>query len=140
MTRRMNRRRFIAFLSGGLAACNPVRNYKEVDAAVEQFHRRLNSDEFDAIYNDLAPVYQRSLDRDTHRKFLTRVRRKMGRLQSAGRIGYQVHYDPQGAFATATYRTTFANGDATEIFQLRIADGKARFLAYTLNSALMLTD
>src|SRR5262245_13543859 len=91
MTRQVIRRRFFAVLASGLIACRPARSQTPVDAAVAEFHRRLNADDYDAIYNNLAPVYQRSLDRETHRNFLIRVRSKMGTLESTRRISYSVH-------------------------------------------------
>jgi hypothetical protein len=127
-------------LSVLLAACHPLQDASQVDAAVEQFHTRLASGDDDAIYREAGPEYQRSLDAQTNRNFLARVRRKMGTPGRATRTGYNVMYNPGGATVNTQYQVSYSNGAAAETFVWRVKDGKATLLGFTINSPLMLTD
>ena len=135
-------RRQVALLGSALflTACHPLQDAGQIDQAVTHFHQQLAAGQDDAIYNEVDPAFQKQIDRETNRKFLARVRRKLGVPQVCSRLSYNVRYNPTGALVTTQYNSTFANGAAVEAFTFRLKGGKAVIAGYQINSPLLLTD
>ena len=123
-----------------LNACHPARDSNDADQAVALFHQRLTSGLDEIIYDESAPEFQRSVDRETVHKWFARIRRKMGAPGVSRRIVYRVTYSSDGIHANASYVTKYSNGEAHETFTWGITGGKALLVGFLLQSNAMLTD
>jgi hypothetical protein len=66
------------------------------------------------------------------------VDRKLGKVVSAERTGFNDALNPAGHILTVGYVTTFTKGVGDEIFTFRVgADGKPSLVGYNVNSPLL---
>jgi hypothetical protein len=62
------------------------------------------------------------------------VHRKLGVVASSDRQTWNVNYNTSGSYVTLTYRTKYAEGEATEQFVYRLESDKALLSGYHISS------
>lgn len=120
--------------------CGMSQGVDQAKKAVDEFHKRFNAKQFDAIYDAADPGWQKVMDRDTSDKFFARVQRKLGDCTTSTNDGYNYNVTTGGTFVSIHYETTCANGKLAEQFRWRVDGQKTMLLAYNADNPLLLTD
>jgi len=120
-----------------LAACTASENIEGAEAAVATFHSLLDEERFEAIWSQGTTEFQKAVTRQEFVEFLSAVHRKLGKVESAAREGWNVNYTTSGTVVTLSYKTKFNAGEAMEQFIYR-NDGKlSQLLRYDISSRLL---
>jgi hypothetical protein len=67
------------------------------------------------------------------------VHRKRGEVKDAKQVGWRVNVTTAGSQVSLAYRTTFAEGDATEEFVFIVNSNDARLFKYNIQSPTLIT-
>ncbi|MGA6983748.1 MAG: hypothetical protein WBZ11_19495 [Candidatus Sulfotelmatobacter sp.] len=109
------------------------------DDAVRQFHSQLDSQAYDDIVSDSDEAFQNSATHDELTKFLGGVHSKLGSSHGFTRTNLFVNATTNGTFIKVTYQSTFDQGNATEAFTWKKADGGLKLVRYDVNSNAFIT-
>jgi hypothetical protein len=110
-----------------------VQGRKLADAAVKQFHERLNAGNFEEIYRDADEGF-RGQNHDNSIKLLEAVHNKLGLAGTATQDNLRVDTNTLGTFLTAQYSTVFAAGAATEMFTWKKSGEILKLYRYDIQS------
>lgn len=116
-----------------------VQGRKLADAAVRQFHERMNSENYEEIYRDADEGFRGQNHEDSIR-FLEAVHNKLGTAGTATQINVRVDTNTRGTFLTTQYSTTFAAGAATEMFTWIKNGGTLKLYGYHIQSNTLMLD
>lgn len=117
--------------------CSLIKELQYTEEAVADFHTKLNEGNFDEIYEQASSSFRNSLDKKEVVRLLTKVRQKLGKVQSTSRQKF--HIDKSSALiitlttVTVSYKTEFSNRTAEEKFVFFIDGKKAKLLSYNVD-------
>jgi len=124
------------------ASCAGFAVKGDAESAVAIFHAQLDDGRYADIYEASDDVFKDTTPRSGFIEVLQAVRRKLGAVRASN----QTQFFSQersgmngGSCVELTYDTDFTDGRATETFHWRVANGRARLVAYNINSALLIT-
>ena len=102
---------------------------KQVVRLIEQFHERMNSQQFDEIYNDAHYVFRKSLGREEFIRHMQETRMRYGSFTSltSSKVNVIIGAPVQ---IRAAYNSTFEKGEATELFSFVREGHKIQLLIY----------
>jgi hypothetical protein len=104
------------------------------DAAVEEFHQKLNNEQYHEIYSQADRVFRDSANEEQYTEFLRGIRVYLGKTETSRRQSVRIYRNREGSFALLTYQTKFEHGTRTESFTWKL-DGERLVLAgYNINS------
>lgn len=129
----------IIFLAVYAAGCGTQASVKKSDAAVFQFHSRLNAEAFDQIYADSDDVFKTATPQQKFVALLSAVHRKLGSVKSANRTGFFVNFGTSGTTARVNYTTQFERDTASEEFIFRGSGDNLRLSGYHISSDALVT-
>lgn len=130
-------RRAAWFLVLLLAACTPEEPLAVAERSVLQFHERLNSTRFDAIYDSAGDEFRRAGRKEDIISLLVAVHSKLGTVLESKRTKWTVNHHTSGTFVTLIHQTRFERDSAAEHFLFRIGNGEARLVGYKIDSPLL---
>jgi hypothetical protein len=110
------RKLVMAGFAVALASCQAGQDTDAAEREVVAFHEAYDAERFEPLFDRSAPVLKQMTPRAQFLAFLAETRRRLGPVKSTSRTGWRVNYDTGGSEVELTYRTTFANGEATETF------------------------
>lgn len=119
-----------------LSACGSARADLEVaKQAVEQFHLKLDSEQYAGIYAASHEGMRSTISETDFTTYLEKVHEKLGTVKSSSmlRAGVAWH-SSQRATITLIYETTFTSGNAKEQFIWQIDNNRAFLYRYVVNS------
>jgi Protein of unknown function (DUF4019) len=122
-----------------LAGCSMSADSKLAEQAVPEFHRMLDAEQFEPIYDAAASELKGAITRKEFTELLSAVHRKLGATKSSDQQGWRVNYNTSGTFVTLTCQTHYTEGDATEQFVYRLQGDKALLAGYNINSLTLIT-
>jgi hypothetical protein len=96
-----------------------VKGGRASDVAVVEFHRTINSGQFDQIYDKADHAFQDSDTREEMSKFFNAIHSKLGNAGPADRGGININSTTGGTFLTVNYTTHYERGTAAETFVWR---------------------
>jgi len=105
-------------------------DYRVSSAAVELFHHRLDSGDFEAIYGDASDGFRGAGAREDQIKFLQSVHQKLGNSGKTTAQGFHGNWRNGHVFVDQVYETKFAQGSAREDFVWVIENGNPRLYGY----------
>lgn len=105
------------------------------NTAVQQFHQKLNAERYDEICREADEEF---VKREELTKLLEAVHSKMGNVESETLVKVRVNATTGGSFITTQFRTTFAQGPATETFTWVKGNGVLRLRGYSIQSSAFL--
>jgi len=111
-----------------------VQGRKLADAAVRQFHERLNAGNYEEIYREADNGF-RGENHDDSIRFLGAVHNKLGLAGTATQINVRVDTNTHGTFLTTQYSTAFATGTATEMFTWIKSSGTLKLYGYHIQAS-----
>jgi Protein of unknown function (DUF4019) len=104
--------------------------------AVPTFHAQYDRSDFEAIYKNARDEFREATSRDDFEKFMSAVRRKLGKVKSSSRQTWKVNVGTGGTRIVLTYNTEFELGKGVETFT--ILNGK--LLGYNVNSNTLIVN
>jgi hypothetical protein len=117
-----------------LSGCSSGEHLKAAEQEVAHFHQMLDAGQFERIYKEASPDFRKAAPQEKFAEFAGAVHRKLGRVRTAERQGFNVNYGTGGTQVTLSYQTQFANGPAVETFVYRSSDAGAKLVGYNIDS------
>jgi hypothetical protein len=111
------------------------RDYRVSSAAVELFHHRLDSGDFDTIYSDASDSFRSSGTKADQIKFLETTHQRLGNSRKTSPLGFHVNWRNRQMFVDQVYSTQFAQGTAQESFVWVMENGNPRLYGYQIKPA-----
>jgi hypothetical protein len=115
-------------------SCSADRDISLARAAVNEFHGRLKSRQFERIFADATPDYQRAMSAEASQAFFVRMSTSLGSPVSCQVTRVQVNHMPRGTLIVVQAETKFDRGSAQEQFTWRVEGQGTRLVAYTASS------
>ncbi|MEO9468980.1 hypothetical protein [Parasphingorhabdus sp.] len=128
---------FLIFFS----SCSGVAESTEkAELVVERLHKDYNLERFDRIYKTSASDYKKVVKPEMNRRLFKTIRRKLGKVKEAKRVGWNVNATTGGTFVTLNYETEFELDKGVETFTIVVSDGKAAMLNFNVNSPALMVE
>lgn len=124
----------VAVLAAAACGCSSGKDLAEARGAVNAFHHQLDAGQFAQIYAAAAPDLKGAATEADFVALLAAVHRKLGPLQSASPLGWNVNYTTGGGFVTLNYQSAFQGGQAQESFTYRLENGAPKLAGYHVAS------
>jgi hypothetical protein len=121
-------------------SCGLENSTKVARQAVDEFHRRVEASERDAIYDQATDHYRSLTGREANREIFARLRRKMGKCTASQNTGLLVTSNTQGTYVTTTYRTDCEKGPLEETIIWSVENQRVKLWQYNATSPLLLVD
>jgi len=102
---------------------------KTVERAIEEFHQRYNSLQYEELYQDCDVNFRATNTLESFSETTAKIHDQFGNVQGVTRSWVNVIADPIPT-ARAVYHTRFEKGDATEMSTWNLYRGKATLLYY----------
>ena len=106
------------------------------DAAVAEFHARLDAAKDDEIYDTAASALRSSVKKDGFHKFLDQLRADLGAFKSGTRQGVSINSNNGNTALNVTYASTFEKGQAEESFVFDYNAEKPVLIRYDIRKNL----
>ncbi len=120
-----------------LCGCSAANDMPLAEAAIADFHAKLNAGQFGAIYGAGSDEMKRAAKEGELVQLLAAVQRKLGPFQSGKAVGWNDQFATGGHFMTIQYAATYARGAANETFVFRIGGDRAALAGYNINSTAL---
>ncbi len=121
-----------------LPACSPVKAKQLAEAGVTKFHAQLEAEQYQEIFSQASSEFQKSGTEAELMEFFSAVHRKLGGVQNSQEQGFFINYGTAGTMVTLTYKTDFANGQASEQFVWRVGE-QPSLVSYRVDSRALIT-
>ncbi len=121
------------------SSCSVIKNREIAEQAVAYFHRQFNARQYREIYYQAHEDFRNMVSEADVVNLFQLVSTKLGKVEHADQITWNVTAAPVGTTVTLQYATIFTEGTGTEQFSFLIKDGKATLYGYHINSPLLLT-
>src|SRR5206468_156099 len=108
------------------------RDYRVASAAVELFHHRLDTGDFDTIYSDASDAFRSSGTKAEEVGFLQTTHQKMGNSGKTSAQGFHVNWRSGQLFVDQVLSTQFVKGSAQESFVWVMVNGRPRLYGYNI--------
>ncbi|MBO3276336.1 hypothetical protein [Pseudomonas schmalbachii] len=119
-----------------ISSCSRIPNTVEAEAAIIEFHTRLNSEEFIAIYESSAKATRTNTKRTDVENLLKSIRTNLGKvINSRKEKTILSHSMDSPSKTTLIYKTEFEHGSGYEKFEVINEDGRPAIFFYFLESA-----
>jgi hypothetical protein len=125
---------FFAALVTALSGCSMSADTTAAEQAVPKFHGLLDTGRFTEIYEASSSELKNASSQKDFVALLEAVHRKLGNTKSSEKQGWKVNYHTSGTFVSLTYKTLYAEGDATEQFTFKVGGNEAALVGYHINS------
>lgn len=124
----------LTFLAIALSACSMSADTTAAEQAVPKFHALLDAGRFAEIYESSSAELRKASSQQDFVALLESVHRKLGNMKSSVKQGWKVNYRTSSTFVSLTYKTIYAEGEATEQFIFQVQDTAALLVGYHVNS------
>jgi len=125
---------FVAGLLLIMTSCSMSGDTAAAEQAVSKFHELLDAGRFVELYEGSASELKRATPQKDFVALREAAHRKLGNTKSSEKRNWNVNYHTSGTFVTLTYKTVYAEGEASEQFVFRMQDKAATLLRYNINS------
>ena len=130
--------RYVLVLAAALAVagCSMGQDMATTDAAVADFHAKMNGGQFKAITDAAGPEIKNGSGDFT--ALVGKLHAKLGTFKSASRTGFSDNVNNGDHTFTASYASVYSSGPAMENFVYRLNGGKPVLIDYHVESAALL--
>ncbi len=128
------KRIFAGLIAFTLTNCSAGTDLAASDTAVSTFHAQLDAQEFDAIFQSTTPQFKTSGPKGGFVGLLSAISRKLGKLTTSKRMGFNIGVVPAGRFVTVRYSSVFERGVGNETFTFQMVGEKAVLNGYNMAS------
>jgi hypothetical protein len=119
------------------SSCSISKDKTIAEHAVDQFHSRLNKEQYREIYLDADEKFREGGSETDLLATLRTVRERLSNTQGSNQVGYKVSLSQGGKEIILNYKTDFGNGAANEEFVWWVRNGQARLVRYHIISPLL---
>lgn len=124
-----------------LAGCGIKESYEQTGAEVAQFHKALDSENYEVIWKTASPGMRKASSQEQLTKLLEAVHRKLGKVKESKQVGWNSNTTTEGSFVTVTMQTTFERGAGTEaITFIKGDDDRLSLVGYNIQSQDMMVN
>lgn len=109
-------------------------NYQTASAAVDRFHQRLNTGDYDGVCADATSEFRGAGSRADLNKFFDSIRQKMGPAGKRSPAGFHVNWRNGRLWVDQVFSTQFEKGQGQEYFLWEIQQGQPRLYHYRVDS------
>ena len=109
-------------------------DYRLTSVAVERFHRQLNNQDYDGIYEEASDEFRNAGTHADEVKVLDTIHQKMGNAGNVSSAGFHVNWRNGHVFVDEVFKTQFVLGEAQESFVWIVQD-QPRLVGYHVDSA-----
>jgi hypothetical protein len=102
--------------------------------AVVHFHQQLDQEKYADMYAEAAPELHEATKQQDFLALMSAVHRKLGVVQDATQMQFNVNWTTSGTRVHLNYQTKFAGGTATEAFTWKIGGDHPSLVGYNINS------
>lgn len=122
-----------------LAACgDTVHGIEYAEPAVEKFRQQMRAGHFDQVYENTGAEFREATSRDNGIALFAAVDRKLGKLQHAEKVTWNVNTRNLTTLVVLVYNSRYAEGEATETFTIKVDDGQGKIVGYNIQSLAMM--
>ena len=118
-----------------LTACGFGESFAEADTEVAEFHRRIDTQKFDQIWNESHPKLHGDGDKAAFSKFFGDAHNALGKVVSTKQVGWQSNFVNADSFIVLKYETQFQRGNAFETFTFIKQDKGLKLFGYNIDPA-----
>jgi Cys-tRNA synthase (O-phospho-L-seryl-tRNA:Cys-tRNA synthase) len=137
--RSMKRLLLCAAALAALAGCgDTVHGIEYAEPAVEKFRHQMQAGQFESAYESTGAEFRQATSRENGIALFAAVDRKLGKLQHAEKISWNVNTRNTTTFVVLVYNCKYAEGDATETFTVEVDDGVGVIVGYNIQSLAMM--
>lgn len=130
----------VVLFTMAVSACSMPGDTSIAEREVPRFHAALNAGQFSHLYDNGADELKKAATKNDFVKLLGAVNKKLGNVRGTEKQSWRINYHTSGTFAQLVYKTSYANGEATEQFVYRIKNDKAILVGYQINSNALITN
>ena len=135
----MKRLLLCAAALAALAGCgDTVHGIEYAEPAVEKFRQQMQAGQFESAYESTGAEFRQATSRENGIALFAAVDRKLGKLQHAEKISWNVNTRNTTTFVVLVYNCKYAEGDATETFTVEVDDGVGAIVGYNIQSLAMM--
>ena len=127
----------IVTLLGG-NACDTDKTKKTAEKTVGSFHLLFNEGRYKEMYQRADQSYKDALTETASVELFAMLRKKLGNVEQAKLIGWDINSSTLGTTVRLQYKTDFTNGNATEQFIFLVSNGDTRLTNYDIKSPLLI--
>ena len=114
-----------------LGACAGSESVTKADASIEQFHERLNAENYDAILNDADPLLFTGTTRQQWLNFLTTLHARTGDVATTRLTGTLSDYSSaSGSLLRVRMASSFQHAKGDEEFVFKSSGNQLKLVAY----------
>ena len=123
-----------------LAACNPMAELKDADAAVTQFHSRFNQSDFSGIWHAADEDFRARGPRQDYDEVFTALRAKLGAETKTERDSFAVNSNNGVTTVSLENSTSFERGDGKESFVFKRDGDDLKLFSYHVESRALIVN
>lgn len=120
-------------------SCSLQRDKVTGETGVAKFHSQFNAGQYHEIYIQTDDGFRKATSEQQLTEYMEAVHRKLGEVKDAKQVGWRVNFTTAGSQVLLAYRTTFAEGDATEEFVFIVNGNDSRLFKYNIQSPTLIT-
>ena len=121
-----------------IASCSLMKSTKPSEIAVEKFHSQYNQKQFSEIYSQADEKFKGSATEEQFLTLFENLYKKLGTVNQANKVQWNVNATTSGTFVTLTYDTEFSEGKGIEQFVFLTNGDEVALYNYNVNSPLLL--
>ena len=115
-------------------ACNPRDRVERARKAAEGFHSLYNKQDFVGMYQFAGAAVRESTSESAFTSYEKGVRGKLGALQAADVLNYNITYVLSGPQVRLDYASRYERGTAVESFEINFRNGRPVIDGYRIDS------
>lgn len=121
-----------------MTGCSLKKNQQQAGEAIAEFHKRINDNAADAIYDAASDDFKKATPRDKWAHMVHTLNTKLGSYVSSDEPSVFVNWTTNGTFVKASCEAKYSKAAASETFQFRTDGGKLVLIGYNVNSSALL--
>jgi hypothetical protein len=122
-----------------LVGCgNTVHGVEYAEPAFAKFRQQMQAGQFGKFYDFAGEEFRSATSREDGIALFAAVDRKLGKLQHAEKINWNVNTRNMTTLVVLVYKSRYAEGEATETFTIKVADGSGQIVGYDIQSLAMM--
>lgn len=100
-----------------------------------RFHDQLNAGEYQKIFDEATPDFQKAGKKEDTLAFLKSVHEKLGKVTDSTQTNFNINWTTSGTIVVLRFATKFEKKDAKENFTWKISGNKAILMGYRIDVA-----
>ena len=117
-----------------LAACNPMAQLDDSEAAIAKFHETYNAGDARALYGLTSAEFRKATSAQDMEALVQSVSERMGAVETTEREGFNLNTNNGLTVSTVTMKTQFEKGEGIETFTFHGTGDDLRLVGWNIDS------